>query len=90
MEKSISFPSLKASPPFETLIRLSQFPSRRIWVSSSLPQAYFKAQITSICQKKRIITVLIDPIPQFPHSELAKLGNYRIKIKNHYFSLIRF
>lgn len=75
MKKSILFDSLKNTPPFETLIRFSHSLTRRIWISSSLHQVFFKAQIISICEKTRKIDIIIEPIPPLNSVDLSKLGS---------------
>lgn len=74
MKKSISYHSIESLISFETLIHYSHSPNRRVWISSSLSQAYIKAQIISTCDQTKTMTILIDPIPQLSSSELSTLS----------------
>ncbi len=85
MEKLISYNSIESLISFETFIHYSHSPNRRVWISSSLPQVYIKAQILSICEEKKTITLLIDPIPQCSSSNLTALSLFKKKIRKVFF-----
>ena len=70
MEKTFSYDSIESLISLETFIHYSSSPNRRVWITSSLPQVYIKAQIISVCKETKMITILMDPVSQCSSSNL--------------------